>query len=169
MDVIRDSLFSMMSCEESPPKERKDKFQSGCAFKTKSGRTMTDHKNTHKSHPCPECSKTFKSLRHFKVHMAVHRGEPGPNIRCEWYGCERVFRESTSMKDHMNSHTLEISHTCLWPNCGKTYVLKSSLSNHMQRHEGKGRYNCPHCDYGSTNPIRYKNHLKRHENQTNDS
>ena len=137
--------------------------KNGCSFKTKSKTFYRKHGYQHtRPFVCTECQKGFKSTQALNTHLRSHFSEL--KIPCEWDGCERLFSTKQRMRDHMNTHTLEISHSCHWPNCDKIFIKKQSLYIHLQRHKGKGRYECPNCDYGSTNTIRFKNHLKKHEN-----
>ena len=68
--------------------------ESGCTFRNKSTQHMANHKQfshtTNRAHTCPECSKTLRSLKGFKNHMALNSGEILRRIPCEWYGCESV-------------------------------------------------------------------------------
>mmetsp|Transcript_91 Transcript_91/g.209 ORF Transcript_91/g.209 Transcript_91/m.209 type:complete len:97 (-) Transcript_91:1540-1830(-) len=48
--------------------------------------------------------------------------------------CTREFVKSSTMKDHLRTHTNERVYKCGEENCGKTFKWRSSLSQHRRSH-----------------------------------
>lgn len=104
------------------------------------------------------CGFKCKTKGQFTAHINAHKKPFVCNV------CDHRYGNKYKLKDHMNCHTLEFTYKCKYPSCRGTYRTKGNLNSHMRRHI-RMEYQCkwPHCGYESTNPIRYKTHLKTHE------
>ena len=58
--------------------------------------------------------QSFKSVKSLNAHMSVHSGSTQHKIKCELFGCQRLFRTKSQMKTHLKSHK-DRKYTCDWP------------------------------------------------------
>ena len=144
----------------------------GCQFRTKLKSRLNAHENIHsKVFVCEICEKAFSCKGHLKRHRSIHNKTTQrikPDFICNWPGCERLFKHNYKLKIHMNIHTAEKLFKCCWPDCDKALINKQSLSTHMSRHR-KLDYLCEsdECHYQTTNPDRFRNHMKWHSKNAN--
>jgi len=56
--------------------------------------------------------------------------------RCHWSNCGEFFRTSTSLHNHVKTHTkaLQSLYICHWASCAKTFQLIAQLNKHLQLH-----------------------------------
>ncbi|CAG2113762.1 unnamed protein product [Medioppia subpectinata] len=143
----------------------------GCGKKYREKSWLRIHKLTHlgQTYRCKAdgCDQTFTTEGYFiKHYLGIHEKIHNKllQIPCEWYGCERRFTTRSKLRDHMNTHTVEITYRCQWPGCDKWYTTPTALSVHERRvHKGLTDFAChwPECEYSTTNPIRLHNHIDR--------
>ena len=54
--------------------------------------------------------------------------------------CDFKFTQSSTLKAHIKTHTMEKSHQC--PNCNKSFGTKLNMENHSRRHSGIKPFSC---------------------------
>ncbi|XP_038076766.1 transcriptional repressor CTCF-like [Patiria miniata] len=79
--------------------------------------------------------------------------------KCEL--CEKAFGTSGELGRHMKyMHTHEKPHKC--PLCEYYSVEASKIKRHMRSHTGEKPYRCTLCDYASTDNYKLKRHMRVH-------
>ncbi|XP_022083889.1 uncharacterized protein LOC110975605 [Acanthaster planci] len=79
--------------------------------------------------------------------------------KCEL--CEKAFGTSGELGRHMKyMHTHEKPHKC--PLCDYYSVEASKIKRHMRSHTGEKPYKCTLCDYASTDNYKLKRHMRVH-------
>jgi uncharacterized Zn-finger protein len=79
---------------------------------------------------CGFCSKNFKTQDALRSHMKIHTDS---KLSCSFEGCEEVYQDRRSLKEHESTHTIQGSeYVCDEENCGKTYSSPKALRNHKK-------------------------------------
>ena len=60
--------------------------------------------------------------------------------------CQRAFWSTTSLRQHVKTHTGEQKHTCPNPGCGRLLSSKRSLETHLQTCQKEKTHFCKHKD-----------------------
>lgn len=85
---------------------------------------------------CGFCSKNFKTQEALRAHTKTHTQS---KLSCSHPGCDEVYPDRRSLKEHENSHSpddADLDYACDEENCGKTYSSPKALRNHKRvKHE----------------------------------
>ncbi|XP_053684885.1 zinc finger protein 236-like isoform X2 [Sabethes cyaneus] len=88
----------------------------------------------------------------------------GPDGRLECVICSRPFRNTYTLKRHMNLHTEENLYTCEY--CGKKFNDRSNWKIHLRAHTGDNLLRCAVCFKTFISPSTLKYHLRAHRKLT---
>ncbi|XP_054162500.1 zinc finger protein 62-like [Oppia nitens] len=150
----------------------------GCEYKTKSPNAMNCHEIWHKKpYECQKCSQRYASAKQMKGCLEKHNisddidgngGVGGSEVgkhRCDWPGCDKVYRDTFYLKRHRLMHT-GYQYQCRHRECGKSFSDYTSYRNHVNHH--KGTHRCPHdgCQYTTGSKKYLRSHMNKHVKDT---
>ena len=120
---------------------------------------MTLHDESHESHSCSLCSKTFRTKSMLQNHVRNHERD-SQSATCEI--CGKTVK-LVSFRQHIKTHSDSVNHTC---HCGKDYKTKEALNYHIKTsHDMNGeRFKCDLCpkDFKSLLILKYFHYKKFH-------
>ncbi|XP_073831434.1 uncharacterized protein [Musca autumnalis] len=135
-----------------------------CQEKVMSVKALIEHiTTTHpemEKHQCSQCEKSFVLRGHLVEHVNRHNG----NMNFVCIICEREFRYTATLREHMRTHTdNRMEYLC--PHCGKKCKSASSLSQHVNIHLNLKKYECPLCPKRFNNSTNRSRHMIRHRDE----
>lgn len=116
-----------------------------------------------------DCKESFVSIQNFFDHVKYHVILAYPaivnpdqeNIVCQWYRCDKTYKQQIHMQSHVLKHTKEKWIACY--NCGAMFVSKYKLVDHLRR-QMEGGYQCHQCFRCFPTEKYLINHMKAHVN-----
>ncbi|XP_019343267.1 zinc finger protein 3-like isoform X1 [Alligator mississippiensis] len=109
-----------------------------------------------RSHPCPECQKSFSCPSLLVLHRRSHNGEK-PHLCTK---CGKDFSCLSTLDQHWCLHTGEKAYLC--PECGKSFTRSYSLAQHQRIHTGEKPYQCHGCGKSFTRSYQLTIHQRIH-------
>lgn len=110
--------------------------------------------------PEPIASDSAGSSAPKEVDKGTVPANYGPDGRLECTICARPFRNSYTLRRHMNLHTEENLYTCEY--CGKKFNDRSNWKIHLRAHTGDNLLRCVICFKTFISPSTLKYHLRAH-------
>jgi len=66
--------------------------------------------------------------------------------KCHFDNCDKVFKKSYDLKNHIKRHLNEKSFTCTISNCEFSCIRKDTLNRHLITHTKEKKYKCDICN-----------------------
>lgn len=139
---------------------------------------LQTHIDTHRCHvplKCQLCNMTFsskKALRrhylsssHFSKIKDIKIEGEGTTIQRRLFSCDRCsksFSRTDLLRNHIRTHTDNVSKKYECDICSKVYNLKSVLKEHILKHTGSSKALCSFCGKSFNSKANLKQHLLRH-------
>lgn len=113
---------------------------------------------------CNMCYRVFDKKAQFISHMEDHEfASVNPfRHRLQCNVCDKIFADSSKLKRHMISHSVNKEFKC--DLCPKEFTERHKLARHMLTHSGRRDYPCPHCDRAFALKHNLTAHIRIHEN-----
>ena len=107
---------------------------------------------------CNICGEFLKSKRYLVAHIQTHYGG---GYKCDYPGCQRVFKENAKLKRHKLVHTGEKAFKCEY--CGLSFSLRHNLKTHEKTHARRDLLKCRYCRYETIQKCNLRLHELTHE------
>ena len=114
------------------------------------------YKRRHPPINCEKCELVFQTPSSYTRHRYTHEE---PRHKCD--DCGKAFYFEGELKQHRTSHLKIRMHKCNYGKCTRSFMNKPDLLKHVRTHTNKPQ-KCTECEYASTDPRLFKNHLKLH-------
>jgi len=130
--------------------------------KSKDAKKDSPHQQNQQNQPaeigdqfkCKICGDYCRSKRALLAHMQAHYGG---GYRCDFPGCESVFKENAKLTRHKLVHTGVKAWKCSY--CHLAFSLKHNLKMHEKTHTRTDMLKCRLCNYQTIQ----KSNLRLHE------
>ena len=160
----------------------------GCDYRTTDNELLNSHYKSHTIlNKCEFCGRGFMSRaqtnKHIQMqHKTAFEISEDPPIRCQWYGCDQLFRTDQEMLSHVrttheyqNQYEEEeeeeealpespvVQFICSVPECGQTFNSEPLFKDHLRLH-ARRLVPCiwPECDFKTHSTELIKEHMESH-------
>ncbi|XP_058834548.1 zinc finger protein 37 [Topomyia yanbarensis] len=130
-----------------------------CGTALKNAYSLKAHMERHedsRKYSCEYCDYASNTKLALKAHMSIHT-KSNWNKRCDV--CGVMFRTSSRLKRHMESHDNERKYAC--EQCPVRFNTTNALRNHYIRVHLAIRHACDHCDKSFDQKIALRDHIER--------
>ncbi|XP_031638669.1 zinc finger protein 652-like [Contarinia nasturtii] len=147
----KNKVRNSLKCDDNDADSKTEQSESEDEFLKEMKKSR---KKLPKNVPCTMCPLKFGTERTLKIHMNKKHGIKERYI-CSI--CDREFKISGNLKQHMETHTDYHRFICTY--CGKGFHLPFNMKEHMNSHTGVRPYKCETCGkfFGRTS------HLAAHQ------
>ncbi|KAL0994302.1 hypothetical protein UPYG_G00120430 [Umbra pygmaea] len=105
-------------------------------------------------HKCDVCEKGFHRPSELKKHAEAHKGARSHQCR----HCDFKTPDPFILSRHILSvHTKDLPFKC--KRCKRGFKHQLELKKHMKTHSGRKVYQCPYCEYSSSDASGFKRHV----------
>eukprot|EP00088_Acartia_fossae_P052626 TRINITY_DN5953_c0_g1_i6.p1 TRINITY_DN5953_c0_g1~~TRINITY_DN5953_c0_g1_i6.p1 ORF type:complete len:854 (-),score=140.61 TRINITY_DN5953_c0_g1_i6:424-2985(-) len=109
-------------------------------------------------YPCNMCSKTFKVMQN----LTKHKNEVHANQKFACNFCGDLFSDERWLKSHLNQHNGSLTpFEC--PHCNKQFKHSYDMTNHIRIHTEEKPYTCQQCGKTMVDCSSFRKHEKTHE------
>ncbi|XP_055534843.1 zinc finger protein 141-like [Wyeomyia smithii] len=130
-----------------------------CGTALKNAYSLKAHMERHedsRKYCCEYCDYASNTKLALKAHMSIHT-KNGWNKRCDV--CGVVFRTTSRLKRHMESHDNERKYAC--EQCPVRFNTTNALRNHYIRVHLAIRHACDYCEKTFDQKIALRDHIER--------
>ncbi|XP_053688039.1 zinc finger protein 729-like [Sabethes cyaneus] len=130
-----------------------------CGTSLKNAYSLKAHMERHediRKYCCEYCDYASNTKLALQAHMSIHT-KNGWNKRCEV--CGVVFRTTSRLKRHMESHDNERKYAC--EQCPVRFNTTNALRNHFIRVHLAIRHACDYCEKTFDQKIALRDHIER--------
>ncbi|XP_052031760.1 Kruppel-like factor 18 [Apodemus sylvaticus] len=99
-----------------------------------------------------------------KTKRPVSRKNPHPlkSFSCTYKDCQKSYKKSHHLKNHMKKHTGQKDYACDEPGCKWKFFRSGDLKRHKQKHSWERPYPCDMCNKSYSRPDYLKKHQRSH-------
>ncbi len=113
-------------------------------------------------HLCTGCGGAFTDAEALVKHLTEEHKELAAMDTEACSVCGKLFKDTTSMKRHMLTHSGERPFACTL--CDKTFTRKLNLQNHIACHTNEKPYKCDQCGMSYAIKYNFQRHVALHDN-----
>ncbi|XP_074658636.1 zinc finger protein 711-like [Tubulanus polymorphus] len=116
---------------------------------------------------CDLCGAAFKRQDTLRQHKVSHLDREVRNYQHVCPHCEKTFRSTAHLADHMTIHTHIRAYLC--EICGAAFKTKSVQRNHVNTiHKNPRSHVCTHCGKRFNTKFALQRHVRSHDSDTNE-
>ncbi|XP_052031521.1 Kruppel-like factor 18 [Apodemus sylvaticus] len=104
----------------------------------------------------------MKSDTKTKIPVSQKNPPPLKIFACTYKDCQKSYKKSHHLKNHMKKHTGQKDYACVEPGCKWKFFRSGDLKRHKQKHSGERPYPCDVCNKSYSRPYYLKKHQRSH-------